>query len=270
MRWPRVVACIGLLCLVCLGLQACSTETSRLDTLTQTEPDSTRLRAMRRLSLASAYFEQGQNDIAQQEVRAALQIDPKFAEAYSLLGLIHQRDNAVVLAEQSFEHGLQLASLPLVRSADLAAIEHNYGWFLCQQNRFSEAQIQLTRAVSQPSYRQVGKTWMALGLCQVRAGATSDARLSFQHALAIEPSNAVSRYQWALLDWQDRQLSNAQATLAPLNAGEQVSAESLWLGIKIARALTQPHDLRKLSQQLTQQFPNSAQATAWAQRKFED
>jgi len=76
------------------GLSACSTAAPQLDTLTQAQPDSTRQRAMRRLSLATAYYEQNQNEVAQQEVRAALQIDPHFADAYSLLCLIHQREKA--------------------------------------------------------------------------------------------------------------------------------------------------------------------------------
>ncbi len=124
------------------GLNACSSAAPQLDTLTQVQPDSTRQRAMRRLSLATAYYEQNQNDVAQQEVRAALQIDPQFADAYSLLGLIHQRENAPALAQQSFEQAVALASKLSVRAAELAAIQHNYGWFLCEQNRFAPAHAQ--------------------------------------------------------------------------------------------------------------------------------
>lgn len=174
MMWARVVACLGMACMALLGLSACSTVASQLDTLTHAEPDSTRQRAMRRLSLASAYYEQGQNDVAQQEVRAALQIDPQFADAYSLLGLIHQRANAPGLAQQSFEQALQLASTPPARSAELAAIQHNYAWFLCQQNRFVEAQVQFDRAVSQPGYGQVDKTSKAIRFCQERAAVKVD------------------------------------------------------------------------------------------------
>jgi type IV pilus assembly protein PilF len=155
--------------LAACGLSACSTAAPKLDTLTQAEPDSTRQRAIRRLSLASAYYEQNQNTVAQQEVRAALQIDPNFADAYSLLGLIHQRANAPVLAQQSFEQALQLASMPPVRSAELAAIQHNYGWFLCEQNRFVDAQFQFAQALSQPSYASADKTSKAIAFCKQRA-----------------------------------------------------------------------------------------------------
>jgi type IV pilus assembly protein PilF len=159
------------------GLSACRSAAPQLDTLTQAEPDNTRQRAMRRLSLASAYFEQNQNAVAQQEVRAALQIDPHYADAYSLLGLIHQRDNAPVLAQQSFEQALEQASKPSVRGADLGAIQHNYGWFLCEQNQFVQAQAQFDLALAQPSYRQTDKTRQAIALCKTRASLVTDDRL---------------------------------------------------------------------------------------------
>ena len=101
--WRMATVVFLLFATVC-GLNACGSTSPQLDTLTQAEPDSTRQRAMRRLSLASAYYEQNQNDVAQQEVRAALQIDPNYADAYSLLGLIHQRTNAPVLAQIGRAH----------------------------------------------------------------------------------------------------------------------------------------------------------------------
>ncbi len=174
----RVAVCMGVLLAAVCGLSACSSAHPQLDTLTQAEPDSTRQRAMRRLSLASAYYEQNQNDVAQQEVRAALQIDPNYAEAYSLLGLIHQRNKATAMAQQSFEQAMALASKPPVRTAELAAIQHNYGWFLCEQNRFSEAQAQFDLALAQPSYRQAEKTRQAIALCKARASLATDVRQS--------------------------------------------------------------------------------------------
>ena len=171
----RVFAGMAVLLVFLAGLSACSTTAPQLDTLTRAEPDSTRQRAMRRLSLASAYYEQNQNDVAQQEVRAALQIDPQFAQAYSLLGLIHQRQKAPALAQQSFEQAVALASKPSVPAAELAAIQHNYGWFLCEQNLFAQAQDQLSRALSEPTYRQADKTRTAMALCQDRAAASLSA-----------------------------------------------------------------------------------------------
>ena len=165
MRW-------GIAVLMALSMVACGSTKSTLDMLTNPELDTTQQRAMRRLDLASAYFEQGQNSVAQQEVRAALKIDPNSAEAYSLLGLIHQRDNAPQLAQQSFEQALALASSPPVQGAQLASIEHNYAWFLCQQYRFADAQVHFDKALAQASYRHSDKTLKAIEFCQARAGAS--------------------------------------------------------------------------------------------------
>ena len=158
--------------LLALSMVACGSSKSTLDTLTNPELDTLQQRALRRLNLATAYFEQGQNIVAQQGVRAALKIDPTSAEAYSLLGLIHQRDNAPLLAQQSFEQALSLASAPPVQGAQLASIEHNYAWFLCQQNQFTKAQVHFDKALAQSSYRQSDKTLKAIGFCQARASAS--------------------------------------------------------------------------------------------------
>ena len=172
----RMSAVVCVLFAAVCGLNACGSTSPQLDTLTQAEPDSTRQRAMRRLSLATAYYEHNQNEVAQQEVRAALQIDPQLAEAYSLLGLIHQRAGAPALAQQSFEQALKLASVPPVRGAELASIQHNHGWFLCEQNQFAQAQAQFDLALSQPSYAQADKTRQAIAFCKRR-----EAQLSHAH-----------------------------------------------------------------------------------------
>ncbi len=163
-RW-RFLFCVAAVCV----LSACGSATFQLDALTPAEPSATRERAMRRLSLATAYYEQNQNAFALQEVRLALQIDSRFAQAYSLLALIHQRDKAPQLAQQSFEQALHWASAAPVRAAELAEIQHNYGWFLCEQNQFVQAQTQFDQALSQPNYQYADKTTKAVALCQQRA-----------------------------------------------------------------------------------------------------
>jgi type IV pilus assembly protein PilF len=258
------------LVLLMTGCAQPQAQAAHLDTLTTPPPDTVRQRASRRLVLATAYFEQNQTAVAQQEVRAALQIDPNYAEAYSLLGLIHQRNNAPGLAEQSFEQALQLAVLSASPPSELAAVQHNYGWFLCQQNDFARAQTQFARALSQPAYAAAAKTWTTSALCQLHAGQRVEAQNSFQQVLRIEPGNALVRYQLAELNWQDGNPRQARAMLSPLNASPQATPESLWLGIQLARALAQASEMQQLGQQLTQRYPQSTQAKSWVERKFED
>jgi type IV pilus assembly protein PilF len=263
--------CAWLIVGLLLGsLMACSTPyaNSQFNELTPVELNATQERAQRRLVLALAYFEQGQNDVALQEVRAALKIDPQNASAFNLLGLIHQRNNAPALAQQSFETSAYWAK-QTASSVDLADAQHNLGWLLCEQTQYPRAQTQFEQALLQTHYRQKSKTLMASGICHLRAGQVEAARQSWQQSLANDPSNPMVRYQLALLDWQT-QPGVANTLLAPLNAQQLGSAESLWLGVRVARALNNPVDMQQLGQQLLQRYPESVQAQAWIQRKFEE
>ncbi len=266
-----VDACAWLVVGLLLGsLMACASPyaSSQFNELTPVELNATQERAQRRLVLALAYFEQGQNDVALQEVRAALKIDPQNASAYNLLGLIHQRNNAPALAQQSFETSAYWAK-QTSNYVDLADAQHNLGWLLCEQTQYPKAQAQFEQALSQTHYRQQSKTLMASGICHLRAGQADAARQSWQQSLANDPRNALVRYQLALLEWQT-QPAVANTLLAPLHAQQLGSAESLWLGVRVARALNNPLDMQQLGQQLVQRYPESVQAQAWIQRKFEE
>lgn len=252
------------------ALSACGTPYSRssLNALTPVALNDTQALAQRRLVLATAYFEQGQNEVAMQEVRATLNIDPHNASAYNLLGLIHQRNNAFALAQQSFEASAHWANQS-TNTIELADAQHNLGWLLCQQAQYAQAQSQFEQALLQTHYRQHGKTYMTAGLCHLRAGQTDAARHSWQQSLQKDGLNPMVRYQLALLDWQ-AQPALAQNLLAPLNAQALGTPESLWLGVRVARALDNPQDMQQLGQQLQQRYPESVQAKAWIQRKFEE
>ena len=102
------------------------------DLITDSDETAERRRARLRVELASGYFEQGQTKVALDEIKQALAIDPTYAEAYNLRGLVYMRLNDIPLAEDSFRRALAVNS----RDADVA---HNYGWLLCQQGRYSES-----------------------------------------------------------------------------------------------------------------------------------
>jgi type IV pilus assembly protein PilF len=271
--WLRLALTVLASCLLVLQMQACSSRAisqAEVDKLTQPEPDSVRLRAIRRITLASAYFSQEQMDAAMQETRAALQIDPDFAQAYSLLGLIHQRANNLELAQQSFDTALRLGARVSTSGDEMGAVLHNYGWYLCQQAKYAAAQYQFAMALSQPGYRQLGQTWLVNGVCQVRSKQAVQARNSFEKALSFSPNDPTARYELALLDWQDGNAFQARQMLGNINSSAQATPASLWLGVLLARALKSDTELNNLGERLAQRFPNSQQAAAWLARKFDD
>ena len=102
-------------------------------------------------SWPSAYFSRGQMTTALDEVKLALAADPTCGEAYNLRGLIYASLGDDGLAEESFRRALQLNP----RDADTM---HNYGWFLCQQKRYAEANAQFDQALAAPQYRDAART----------------------------------------------------------------------------------------------------------------
>ena len=101
------------------------------------DPDK---RAQVRLELASAYFAQGQVDTALKEVQQVLALKPEYGDAYNLRALIYASQGENQLAEDSFRRALQ------INPRDAEAM-HNYGWYLCQQRRFPDAQVQFAQAL---------------------------------------------------------------------------------------------------------------------------
>jgi len=160
-----------------------------LDLLTVPKPQGPRAQAMTHYALAQAYLERDQPYIALEEIRRALEADPRFPQAYSLLGLVHLRNQATGLAQESFNRALDMATQPPLSGDDLGQVQHHLGWSQCQQGQYAQGQTQLVRALSQPGFTQAAEAWIALGDCQKMAGQQTQARNSWLQALRLAPQH---------------------------------------------------------------------------------
>lgn len=220
--------------------------------------------ARARLELASLYLARGQSETALAEVQRALSARPELAEGYSLRGLIQASLNEPALADASFQRALQLAP----RDGDAM---HNYGWFLCQQARFVDAETQFANALRQSSYRDVVRTQLALGVCQARAGRWSDAERSLSKAYELDPASPVVGYNLAEVLLRRGELERARFVVDRINRQpESATAQSLWLAARIERGLGQPQAVQLLGRRLQERFPQSPEAVRFEQGRFDD
>ena len=233
------------------------------DVLTESDESPQRRRARLRTELAAAYFQQGQTLVALDEIKQALLADPAYADAHNLRGLVFLRLNDWPLAGESFQRALAL------RPGDPDAL-HNLGWLLCQQSRFDESDKLFAQAVAHPRYAQPGKTRVAQGLCQLRAGQPGLAEASWLQALALDADNPVAAYQLAQLHFKRGDFQLAQPYMRKLNAGGLANAESLWLGIRIERQLNQPAAVAALAGQLRLRFAQSRELIAFDKGVFHE
>lgn len=248
----------------CAGTQNSSGDSgSKTDRLTESDEPESRRRARLRLELASGYFEQGQINVALDEVKQALVVDPSYVDAYNLRGLVYMRLNDVRLAEDSFKRALALSPRD-------AGVAHNYGWFLCQQARYPESFKLFEQAIATPTYASPAKSLLTLGLCQVRAGQVAPAEQSLSKSYELDPSNPVTGYNLSSLLFARGELVRSQFYIRRLNNSELSNAETLWLGVKIEQRLNNSDAVQQLGGQLLRRYAQSKQATSFEKRAFNE
>ncbi|MEK8034294.1 type IV pilus biogenesis/stability protein PilW [Ideonella sp. DXS29W] len=232
----------------------------------QTESDTTDVerRARVRMELAVAYFGRGQWNTALDEVKLALQAQPDFADAYNLRGLIYASMGEPALAEESFRRALQLNP----RDADTM---HNFGWFLCQNRRYADAEAQFNAALATPNYREAVRTYMAMGACQARNNQLEQAERSLQKSYELDPANPTTALNLAEVLYRRGDFERARFYVRRVNAVEQfVSAQTLWLAVRIENKLGQDAQVKNLGTQLSNRFPQSSEALRYEKGRFDE
>jgi type IV pilus assembly protein PilF len=233
------------------------------DIVTESDETSRQRRARLRMELASGYFEQGQTTVALDEIKQALVADPNNADAYSLRGLVYMRLEDAGMAEDSFRRAIA------INPRDPNA-RHNYGWLLCQQNRYGDAAVQFTEALGVPGYTDRAKTLMTQGVCELKAGQRQQAERSLQQAYEIDAGNPVVGFNLASVLAQREEWTRAQFYIRRVNNSPSASAETLWLGIKVERKLNNREAAAQLGGQLQRRFPQSREASAYERGNFND
>jgi type IV pilus assembly protein PilF len=226
------------------------------------EPDNRR-RARIRLELASGYFAEGKTDIALDELKQVIAIDPTLADAYNLRGLIYMRLGDNRQAEDSFRRAIVLNP----RDADA---HHNYGWMQCQLGRYQESFRSFEQAMSNPLYGGRSKSLMALGLCQARAGLRPEAERSLVRAYELDAGNPIIGYNLSQLLFLRGDFERAQFYIRRLNNSELANAETLWLGIKVEQRRNDTVAMEQLGDQLRKRFPQSKERQAFDRRAFNE
>ncbi len=261
--WLAGAALAGALTMLLAG---CATPTQGAgsgEMATPSDDTEQRRRARIRLELASGYYEEGKTEVALDEVKQVLAVDPTFPDAYNLRGLIYMRLGDNRQAEENFLRALALNP----RDADTA---HNYGWLHCTQGRYPESERFFRQALASPIYNGRPRTWMAMGVCQARAGQVAAAEDSLARSYELDAGNPITGYNLARILYQKGEYGRAQFYIRRLNNSELANAESLWLGIKVEQRMNDAQAMSQLSEVLRKRFPNSPERKSLDRRAFDE
>lgn len=221
-------------------------------------------RARIRLDLAGAYFAEGQWNTALDEVKQALIASPDLPQALNLRGLIYGQMGEDRLAEDSFRRAVQVAP----GDGDVL---HNYGWFLCERNRYAEADALFQRALTSPQYRTVSRTLLVQGICESRAGQLDKAELTLRRAYELDAANAATAMNLASVLLKRGDAERARFYVRRVNSNNDLrNAESLWLATRIEQRLGNSQGVREYGNQLRSSFPNSREAAALERGAFNE
>jgi type IV pilus assembly protein PilF len=220
-------------------------------------------RARSRADLAAGYYRNGQLTIALEEARRATALDPNFAEAYGLLALIHMDMGDRSAAEENFQRALKLDGAN-------PHVNHNYGWFLCQTERERESIDYFNRALRDPLYGTPAKANQNAGACLMRIKDFRAAEPYLRRSFELDASSALTAYHLSRTYLASGQVDRAAFYYNLLVKSTDSSAETLWLGLRIARANGDLRTETQLANELRERFPRSAEVAALARGAFDD
>lgn len=226
------------------------------------EPESRR-RARIRLELAAGYYQQGNYGVALEELRQSLAIDPDYAQAHGMLGLVYMDMGDRARADESFQRALRLAP-------DDSELRNNFGWYLCQSGRERESIEHFERALRNPLYQTPARPMHNAGICLLRLGDDATAETWFQRAFQADPGNPVAMYHLAALYLKRGDVTRAQFHSRRLLAAFDPSAQVLWLALRVERLAGNRDTEESLATQLRRRYPSSPEAALLAAGRYGD
>lgn len=224
-------------------------------------------RAAIRLQLAVEYYQQGKHDIALDEIKKAIAADPDYADAYGVRALIYTAMGQLPLAEENYQHALRLAP----RNPELA---NNYGSFLCQSvNRPAEALRHFEAALKNPAYKTPVSALVNAGLCSLKTRNVDAAERYLLDALRYNPDLPATTAGLARVYYERRDYQRAGFfihRLTEVSKLDTLSADALWLAIRVQRKLGDRSMEASLLAQLRRRFPGSPEFAAYERGAFDE
>jgi len=207
------------------------------------------------LELASDYFRKGNLSQAKEKIDRAIEQNPRNAKAQALAGLLYDRLGEEKKADGYFERAVSLDGKD-------PEILNNYATFLCQRKRYERGEKLALQAAGDPLYKTPEMAFTNAGNCARGSGDLKGAEENYRRALALRPRNSEALFQMADLEFRMNEYLKARAFLERYVETRRTNASSLWLGLRIERALGNAAAVKTYSQRLKSEYP---QATETAQ-----
>ncbi|MDP5292751.1 type IV pilus biogenesis/stability protein PilW [Oceanimonas sp. CHS3-5] len=241
--------------LLASALAGCVSETVHLSQGRQTgevvfEPSQA---ALTRMNLGLEYLRRGDTGQAKFNLERALSQDVGNPDIHLALAYFFQTVSEYDKAEQ---HYRQMLRLDPQHGDGL----NNYGAFLCDRERFDEADVMFRKAIAVFGYAKVADTLENAALCALDGGRDEAALDYFRRALEYSPGKPRALLGMAGLELERGDPVFAQLYLDRYRQRHSPTAQSLWLTVRTARARGLGSQAQQAGAELVRLFPDSEQA----------
>ena len=243
------IVAIGILTLLLSGCVTTSDQPRR-----QTNPTEARDAY---IQLGLGYLQKGETERAKGPLLEALKLDSRSEAAHVALALVFQQEGEDKSAEQHFRSALNSAPAS-------ARILNNYGAFLMEQQRYSEALDYFQKASEDTFYPERSRVFENLGLAYLRLERTDAAQTSFERALRLNSRQPMALLELARIEFEAQNYVPAWNYYLGFTQLSAQNASSLWLGVQLARRFGDHNRAASYALQLRRLYPATPEARALA------
>lgn len=203
------------------------------------------------VQLGLAYLQNGDVQRAHQKLLLAEQQSPGSLQAQGAMGYFLESTGNMSAADAYYRRAIAL-------NPKSGAAQNNYGTFLCRRGRYSEADQHFLLALQDPHYLNTAQVYENAGLCAMQIPDTKKAMGYFMQAVTQDPKRSIAWLELGRIAYQARDYQQAQQYLDHyMQLAKEPTANALWLGAVLARALGNQAAAGSYTLMLQTRFPNS-------------
>jgi len=213
------------------------------------------------VQLGVEYMRRGTNDIALQRLKKALDFCSSFAKGHNAIAVLYERVREIEKAKHHYQQAIKF-------DPNNSDIHSNYGQFLCQLDKWEEAEKHFLKAISDPVYRIPEVPYTNAGMCALRNKEFDKAEGYFRGALQKNPKFPRALYQIASLSYMQGHYPQANSYLLRYLKIAKHTPQTLWLGIRIERTLNNRDKEASYILLLRKNFPDSKEVQILNQKNY--
>ena len=208
-------------------------------------------RVSAQLELAKGYITSHELNRARGALEHALKLQSTSWEAHDLMATVLLQDGEPLLAEKSWQTA--------IRYGGGARARRNYASFLMSVQRYADACPLLAAAATELEYANRPQVYEDWGTCERLRGNDQAAAQAFNRAIELNAKQPEAQLELAELLFKQKEYTQSLAAYQQYRSQVQPNPRSLWLGVRLARAMNDVDAEASRALLLRNQFPDSAE-----------